>query len=218
MPENLLNTFLPLFINPIFRWVLLAITIILTLFAYIQEPIRFSGRYGFTGLNYKIQYYVLFCITLFVYFFNLLSLEYTIPFSKNLPYLWYIPIIIICYSIITDITFSSKIVDDKDGNLEPPPSYLLPKKYRLIIYYFIILFDIMMFLQSFVYSGISTQFNTTILYQFILNRFGGFKPGNIIMFIISWLGIIGLGLDAYMINNQYNFSACMYGLPESWNF
>jgi len=218
MDETLLKTFTTILINPILRWITLFITILLTIFAYIQEPIRFSGNYGSLGLKYKGQYFILSCITLFLYFFNLLGLEFTIPFSNNLPYLWYIPLIIIIYSIILDITLRTEIVTNKNNNLEAPPSYLLPKKYRLYIYYFIILFDIIIFIQSFIYAGISPVFKTTLLHQLFLNRFGGFTPTNIIIFIISWLGIIGLLLDGYMIYNQYIFSACYYSLPESWNF
>ena len=218
MSDNSVKDFIDIFINPTFRWIILGITIILTVFAYLQEPIRFSGNKGFLGLKYRAHYFVLICFTLFLYFFNVLGLEFTIPFSKDMPFMWYIPLIIIIYAIITDITMQSKIVDNKDGNLEAPPSYLLPKKYRLLIYYFIILFDIIIFIQALLYAGIVPQFKTTILHQFFLNRFGGFTPQNKVMFIISWLGIAGLAMDAYMIKNQYGFTACRYGLPESWNF
>ena len=87
-----------------------------------------------------------------------------------------------------------------------------------MILYFRILFDILAFIQTFIYSGINVEFKTTILHQFFLNRFGGYKPGNILMFITSWLGIFGLVLDFYMLRNQINFKACKYNLPDSWNF
>jgi hypothetical protein len=216
--ESLIKTFLDIFINPTFRWVILFITIILTIIAYLQEPIRYSYRKAFTGLKFNGYYFILICITLFIYIFNLLSLEYSIPLSKNMPYLWYLPLIIILYSIVTDIYMNSELVSDENGNLEPPPSYMLPKNYRLLIFYFILIFDIIIFAQTFIYSGISIQFKTTILHQFILNRFGGISPSNIMMFIISWAGVIGIGLDIYMIRNQTLFNACNYSLPESWNF
>lgn len=216
--DNILKTISQLLINKTFRWILFGLLIILTVTSYIQEPIRFSGKIVFTGITYKMYYFVLICITLFIYIFNFLGLEFTIPFSDNFPVFWYIPIILVLYAIILDITINSKIATKTKGNLEPPPKYLLPKKYRLIIFYFIILFDIIAFIQTFIYSGINVEFKTTILHQFFLNRFGGYKPGNILMFIASWLGIIGLGLDFYMLKNQISFTACKYNLPDSWNF
>lgn len=216
--DDIINVISDLIINKTFRWVILLALLTLTILSYIQEPIRYSGHIAFSGLTYKLHYFILICITLFLYIFNFLSLEFTIPFSKNLPKFWYIPIIIIIYAIILDITSKSEIVTDKKGNLEPPPKYLLPKKYRLIIYYFIVIFDILSFVQSFIYSGITIQFRTTILHQFFLNRFGALKPGNILVFVVSWLGIVGLLLDGYMLRNQILFKACDYGLPDSWNF
>lgn len=217
MEISLLQNFINLLINPILRWLILGFTIILTIISYIQEPIRFSAMKSYFKINYKMQYFILICFTIFIYIFNVLTLEFTIPFSKNMPSLWYIPLIIILYSIILDITINTKTVNN-NNNFQPPPKYLLPKKYRLIILYFILIFDIIIFIQGLLYSGINIQFKTTILHQFFLNRFGGFKPGNALIFIISWLGIIGLLLDIYVIKNHNLFNACEYGLPESWNF
>lgn len=216
--NNILKIISVLLINKTFRWILFGLLIILTIISYIQEPIRFSGKIIFSGITYKLYYFILICVTLFIYIFNFLGLEFTIPFSKNFPVYWYIPFIIIIYAIILDITINSTIANKNKGTLDPPPKYLLPKKYRLIIFYFIIIFDILSFIQTFIYSGINVEFKTTILHQFFLNRFGGYKPGNVLMFITSWLGIIGLILDFYMLKNQLGFKACMYNLPDSWNF
>jgi hypothetical protein len=216
--NNILKTLSNLLINNAFRWIIMGALIVLTILSYIQEPIRFSGKISRFGLTYKLQYFILICVTMFIYVFSFLGLELTIPFSKNLPSYWYIPIIIIVFAIITDITFNTDIVTNKNNNLEPPPSYLLPKKYRIIIFYLIIIFDILAFVQQFIYSGISVEFKTTVLHQFFLNRFGGFKPGNVLAFIVSWLGIFSLGIDYYNISNQLAFTACNYNLPDSWNF
>jgi hypothetical protein len=213
-----IKLFIDILTNETFRWILLGLTISITIFAYFQEPIKYSKKKTYMGLSNKINLFVLICITLFLYFFNILGLEFTIPFSKNMPFMWYITLIIIIYSLIIDITINTRVVTNDNENLNPPPSYILPKKYRLIIYYLIIIFDVIIFIQALLYSGINPQFKKTILHQFFLNRFGGFTPKNVLTFIISWLGLIGIFLDAYMINNQHNFSACKYGLPESWDF
>ena len=128
--DNILKVISTLLINKTFRWILFGLLIILTVSSYIQEPIRFSGKFIFGRITYKIYYFVLICITLFIYIFNFLGLEFTIPFSRNFPIYWYIPVILILYAIILDITINSKIATNNKGNLEPPPKYLLPKQYR----------------------------------------------------------------------------------------
>ena len=160
---------------------------------------------------------MVFCFTIFAYLFTFLSLWYTISFTDKFPYLWFIPFFILIYAILLQITVNTTPVS-KDETLNSPPDNFLPRKYRYLIYIFIVICDIIIFIQAFLYSGITTQFKTTVLHQFFLNRFGGFSAKNLFNFLTGWFGLIGLGLDFYMVYNQVNFKACQYGLPESWNF
>jgi hypothetical protein len=216
MTKTLLEQFTELLVLPNFRWIIYLLVLILTIVAYYQEPIRYSDNIAFTGLPYKYHYFVVFCITIFSYLFTFLGLWYTISFTDKFPYLWYIPFFILVYAIILQITLNTKIIH-KDDSLNAPPDILLPKKYRLYIYLFIVIFDIIIFMQAIVYSGITTQYEKTILHQFFLNRFGGLTSKNIFNFFVGWFGVIGLVLDFYMVYNQINFNACAYNLPLSWN-
>jgi hypothetical protein len=206
------------FLNPWFRWLAFIVLTILTILGYVQEPIRFSGKKDLFGVNFKYQYFVIQIINLSIAAIAFLGLWYTIPFTNKFPYLWYIPIIIIGYAYITQLTLDSPVVIDDGKTFNPPPSYLLSKGKRLIIFWGILIFDIICFVQGFIYSGVSPQFKNTVLHQFILNRFGGAEPGNLTSFTYSWLGVAAVCLDIYMLYNQSSFKACDYNLPASWNF
>lgn len=212
-----------LLLNPGFRWFCYLAVIVLTLLGYLQEPVRFSTRPAFTGLPFRYHFYFAICITLGIYVITFLGLWYTIRWdSGSLSTYWYIPLIVLAYAIVTQIMVSSTPVstdDDTDNSgMRPPPWYMLPKDTRIWIYYGILILDILIFISALLYGGTSTAFKSTILHRFFLNRFGGFSPGNVLNFIIGWLGLGGLLIDAYVIQVQQTFTACQYGLPESWNF
>lgn len=214
-----------LLLNPTFRWISYLAVIILTIVAYLQEPTRFSTLNGFTGLPYKYHLYFTTCITVAIYVVTFLGLWYTIRWdSGTLPTYWYIPLIVLAYAIVTQIMVSSSPVssDERGENdknvLHPPPRYMLSRSGRITIYYVILALDILIFVSALLYAGTSVNFRSTILHRYILNRFGGLSPGNVLNFIIGWLGIVGLLIDGYAIHIQNTYTACRYKLPESWNF
>jgi hypothetical protein len=217
MEKTLSENIIDLLIHPNFRWIVYFLVIILTIIAFIQEPIRFSKKKSTIGITWQYHYFMIFCFTIFAYLFTFLSLWYTIYFTDKLPYLWYIPFFVLIYATLLQITVNTTHVS-KDDTLNSPPDTFLPRKYRYLIYILIVICDIIIFIQAFIYSGITTEFKTTVLHQIFLNRFGGFSSKNLFNFLTGWFGLIGLGLDFYMIYNQVNFKACQYGLPESWNF
>lgn len=204
-------------LQPWFRWFSFIALTILTILGYIQEPIRFSDKSDILGINFKYQYFVIQILNISIAAIAFLGLWYTIPFTKSFPYLWYIPIMIIIYAYITQLTIDSPVVKDDGEGFNPPPTYLWPKFYRAFIFWGILIFDIICFLQGFIYAGVSPEFKTTILHQFILNRFGGVEPGNLASFVYSWLGVAAVCLDIYMLYNQATFKPCNYDLPNSWN-
>jgi hypothetical protein len=205
-------------LNPWFRWISFIVLTTLTILGYLQEPIRFSDEPSGLGLNYKWQYFVIQILNMSIASIAFLGLWYTIPFTKSFPYLWYIPIIIIGYAYITQLTVDSPVVKEDNQTFNPPPSYMWSKWNRGLIFWGILIFDIICFVQGFIYSGVSPQFKNTVLHQFILNRFGGTDPSNLASFTYSWLGVAAVCLDIYMLYNQTTFRACDYKLPASWNF
>jgi hypothetical protein len=133
-----------------------------------------------------------------------------------MPDMWYVPMFAILFAIITQLFIDTPAVKVSNA-LSPPPKYIPAKPYRRIVYYAILVLDIIIFIQGFIYAGISKQFKTTILHQFILNRFGGTEPQNMLNFLTEWFGIIGLILDGYWVYGLETFSACSHGLPASWD-
>lgn len=202
--------------EPNIRWFIYLLAIIFTVFIFIQEPVRFSGIKSFLGVNMKWHYYILAIVNAFNYMFTFLALWYTIPFTNKLTGYWYLPIFIIILSIYTHFTISSKIVED-NGKFNPPPNYLLPKKYRLFFHYFILILDIIIFIQFMLAAGEVNIQITTYIDKYIFGKFGGFLPGNKMNFIVSWLALLGLANDVYNIYMQTGFIACKYALPASWN-
>ena len=91
----------------------------------------------------KWHYYIIAVANAFNYMFTFLALWYTIPFTNKLTGYWYVPIFIITLAVYTQFTVSSDYVVD-DGNFNPPPNYLLPKKYRMFFHYFILVLDILL--------------------------------------------------------------------------
>lgn len=198
------------------RWLFFTLVIVFTVFLFIQEPIRFSGIKGFTGLSMKWHIYVIAVINAFNYILTFFSLWYTIPFTNNFSAYWYVPLFVIVLAIYTQFTINAEITE-KDGTFNPPPNYLLPKKYRLFFHYAILVLDILIFTQFFLAGGNISLETKTYLDKYIFGRFGGFIEGNRVSFITSWLGLIGLANDFYNIYLQKNFKACAYNLPDSWN-
>ena len=119
-------------ITPSFRWLLLFLSIILNIVKYANEPHRFSYYKAMSGLSYKWHLFLIAMISLVSYTLLTIGMWNSIPFTDLLPDYWYIYLFIICAAIITQITISSKQVKD-DGSFNPPPPYLLPYKYRILI-------------------------------------------------------------------------------------
>lgn len=212
-------------INPSVRWIVYIIALVLVLYSYVIEPMRFSNKKTWFGLSYKYENFIMMCFTAFFYIFVFLGLWLTIPFTEILPEYWYIPIIVFIFAIILHLTISAPTINLAPQNraakeqerLQPPPSYFQPKSVRKAMYYVILILDIIMFVQGLIYAGIKTNFKTTVLHQFFLNRFGGTNPENMLNFATEWLGMFGILIDVYWIYGLETFSPCKYGLPASWN-
>lgn len=213
---NELDLLSKLLINPALRWIVYFLTLALVMYAYVMEPARFSAKRSFFGITSSFETFISMCFTLMFYLVLFLGLWLTIPFTDKLPDLWYVPMFAILFAIVTQLFIDTPTVGS-DKAFSPPPTYIPAKPYRRLVYYGILILDVIIFIQGFIYAGISTQFKTTILHQFILNRFGGTTPGNMLNFLTEWFGIIGLVLDGYWIYGLETFTACKFGLPSSWN-
>jgi hypothetical protein len=217
----IIENFLNFLITPFIRWIMYFLMIIILLYSYQIEITRYSKEIGFTGLNMNWQMYVLSMIGVFGSFITFMGLWLTIPFSDSLPKYWYIPIFILMIAYYTQITIDTKpISTDDEGteNFTSPPKNVLPQKYRLLIHYIILIVDIIVFVQFYIYFGVFDYSKNTYLHRYLLERFGGWYDGHKLAYLTEWLGLAYVLNDFYYIFISKTFEACEYKLPLSWNF
>jgi hypothetical protein len=146
-----------------------------------------------------------------------ISLWVSIPFTTYLPDSWYVYLFILCMAILTQVTLDSPQISN-DGSFNPPPAYMLPDKYRIMLSYACLVVNIIVTIQSYVYFGIADLSKKTIVSRYVLERYGGWYAGNKLDYIYEWSGLLDIVISIYVLNLQTNFQACEYGLPPSWNF
>ena len=203
-------------ITPLFRWILLFLSIIISVIQYYNEPQRYSYAKSFEGLSYKWHLYI---ITVFICVTSVLTIIgfwASIPFTDALPDYWYFALLIILLAIVTQITVDSEQIQD-DGSFNPPPTYMLPQKYRVMLAYANLVIFIIIIIQMYIYYGIADTTKKTLLSRYVLERFGGWYSGNKADFIFEWGGVFDCILKVYLLYLQTQFQACNYGLPPSWN-
>jgi hypothetical protein len=217
--QELLYALADFITTPVLRWVMLGLSVILSIIRYINEPQRFSKYRAFTGLTYKWHLYIIAIITTINFTFSAMDLWINIPFKEfiPLPDNWYVYLFIIILAIITQITVDSPEIID-DGSFNPPPAYMQPQKYRVLIAYASLVINIVVMIQTYVYFGIADLSKKTIFSRYVLERFGGWYAGNKLAYIYDWTGLIDIIIAIYVLYLHTNFQSCEYGLPPSWNF
>jgi hypothetical protein len=213
-----LNLFTSFLTNPLLRWIFWLTVTILNFYAFIHDPLRFSTHLDFFGIPNRWFIYIARMLTFTLDLLTFFGLWFTIPFADNLPIYWFLPFIIVGYAIISQYTIDSDTYTRDEGNFAPPPEYLWSKNVRVILFAAILVLNLTIFIQFYVASGIKEYYNNTILHRFFLQRFGGYKSGNHLSFIVAWLGLLAFIFDSKMLATQYNFRACNFNLPDSWNF
>ena len=203
-------------ITPFFRWICQFLTIILSIILYLNQPQRFSYKTDFLGLSYKWQFYILAIFGVITTTLTFVGLWIQIPFTDKLPNYWYMYIFVLYLAIITQITVDSEQYKD-DGSFNPPPTYMLPHNYRVLLSYASMVVDALIMVQLFIYFGIADRNKKTIYSRYFLERFGGWYPGNKLDFIFDWSGVVDTLIKIYILYLQQSFRACEYGLPPSWN-
>ncbi len=200
------------------RWLFFIAVAVLNFVAYYQDPLRYTLETKCLGFPCKWFSFLAGMGTYTMDVLTFLGLLFTIPFAISMPQYWFVPLIAIGYAIITEITIWSKTYKE-DGKLNSPPKYLMPKKKRIALYTTILILDLIVFVQFYMYAGISNLVNKTVLHQFFTSRFGGmYSGGNKLQFIVAWIGSIGILFDLLALRISSSFYPCHYNLPKSWNF
>ena len=203
-------------IIPSVRWITYFTTLILSILQYLNQPQRFSYTLSSLGISYKWTLYLIAIYGGVTSMLLLLSLWIQIPFTKNLPEYWYLYLFVLNLALITQITNDSDQYAD-DGSFNPPPSYMMPQNYRVMLSVATSIMDFLTLAQLYIYFGVSDITKKTAFSKYILERFGGWYPGNKLDFMFDWVALVSVIINTYLLLLQLNFNACEYGLPVSWN-
>lgn len=216
--NNILPYMYDFFMSIGFRWVVYVSFLILQIFAYYQNPKLFTEAKKCFKLNCRVVTFLIGIISITLSLLGLITLWYILPFTDILPDYWYIPVIILVYAIIIQITLSVKVEVD-DNNFSPPPELLINKDYRLILYFVILVLNIIYFIQLYLDGGVNLTKTTNVRYadHLILGRFGGITTQKY-RFFLEWFASIKFLMGILEIQNIKNFYACDYGLPSSWDY
>ena len=115
MSSSLINGLAEFIITPLFRWITLLLTIVLSILLYLNQPQRFSYIKGISGLSYKWELYILAIFGVITTTLTFVGLWIQIPFTNMLPDYWYMYIFVLYLAIITQITVDSEQYTD-DGS------------------------------------------------------------------------------------------------------
>lgn len=198
------------------KWFICITFFILNFFSYYQNPTLFTDSNNCYGMSCRWFNFIAGMGNLTLNLIGLIGLWYVAPFSKYLPNYWYIPIIILSYALLIQITLSVKMTTD-DGNFNHPPEGLWNQKYRTWLNIIIFILDIIFFHQLYLDGGKQLYNNPTIMDDLILSRFGGWNEAKF-DFVLGWYGIVGFILDILCINTISSFRSCNYNLPSSWDY
>lgn len=203
----LVNNILPylsdFFMSVGFRWFIYVLLLILNIYIYSQNPKLHTNTKKCYKINCKIFTFISGMITISLILFGLILLWYTIPFNNYIPDYWYIPVIILIYAIIIQITLTVKL-ELEDGNFNPPPENLLSKHYRIIINICAFILLLIFFIQLYLDNEGGSKFNNIININYIS--------------LLQIFGIITILNNIFELKDVIGFYACDYGLPLSWDF
>jgi len=214
--RNVLSVLNGFYMSIGFRWLVFGLVFFLNFVAFYQNPVLYSEDRKCFGLPCKWFSFITGMGAMTLYSFGLITLWYVAPFSSIFPDYWYIPVVLITYAIIIQMTISAKVVKDSN-EFVAPPEFLLPKTDRIRLYYLILVLDIIYFHQLYLDGGKQLINNPRVLDDLILGRFGGWTE-NKFAFLVGWFGLVGLLFDALAIRFVSSFTACNYGLPDNWNY
>ena len=216
--NNILPYLYDFFMSIPFRWFVYISFLVLQIIAYYQNPKLFTEAKKCFKINCRVITFIIGLISITLTLFGLIALWYVAPFTDILPDYWYIPVIILVYAIIIQITLSVK-VEVEDNEFNPPPETLINKKYRVLLYGVILILSIIYFIQLYLDGGVNLTKTNNIKYadHLILGRFGGVSKEKY-NFFIEWFASIKFLMGILEIQNINNFYACDYGLPSSWDY
>jgi hypothetical protein len=199
-----------------FRWFIYMSAFLLNILAYYENPVLFTDSKKCYGMSCRLFSFLAGMCAMALGIFGLIALWYCAPFSSFLPDYWYIPVAIITFAIIAQITISVEVQTD-NGEFNHPPEFLWRKQYRYYLYVLILILDLIFFHQLWIDGGKQLIENPRVIDDLILGRFGGWNE-NKFNFMVEWFGSIQILFDILAIWQINSFQSCNYGLPPSWDY
>jgi hypothetical protein len=198
------------------KWFVALLFFILNFVSFYQNPLLFSDSRKCSGMPCRWFTFIAGVANLSLNLLGIIGLWYCAPFTDYLPDYWYIPLAILSYAALVQITLSVKTTYD-DGTFNPPPQDLWGKKERIWLNVAITILDLIFFHQMYLDGGKKLVDNPRILDDFILGRFGGWNESKF-EFLLGWWGICGLIIDLIAVYYTYMYQSCDYDLPASWDY
>ena len=153
------------------KWFIYIIVLILNFIAYYQNPVLRTDIPKCFGMSCRWFSFITGIGAMCIYLFGLVGLWYVAPFSSNMPDYWYIPVIILSYAIIIQMTISVRMYTD-NGTLNPPPSDLWGIRDRIRLYTLILVLDTIFFHQMYLDGGQTLMKTHRVWDKYIISRFG----------------------------------------------
>jgi hypothetical protein len=215
--EQVINSLYIFYQSTGLKWVVALSFFFLNFVSYYQNPPLYSdSKNCFANLPCRWFQFIAGVMNLTLNLLGIIGLWYCAPFTKYLPDYWYIPLAILSYAVLIQITLSVKTAYD-DGSFNPPPTYLWDKKSRVWLNVIITILDIIFFHQMYLDGGKLLIENPRVMDDLILGRFGGWNESKF-EFVLGWWGIFGLIIDLIAVYYTYYFRSCDYNLPSSWDY
>lgn len=190
-----------------FRWILVILVFILNFVVYYYDPDRWKNSLCF-GISCKWFAYLIAMIRYTIDVLIVLGLFYTIKltFMDNFNPIWFTPVILIGYAVITQIAIDTPDKVELKEKIRPP-DYMLSKNSHLMLLLVVMALNIIIFLQLYIASGFNKEHQTGFD-LLIGNRFGGWNEDNKLKVVIEWLAILAVSADLYAIYANRAHSDC----------
>ena len=195
------------------RYLLLIILVFLSFLHYLHNPLKHSDAIECFGIQCR-QFILLFNLISFTFLSSMIISMSILNKSIFIPTYWFIPLIILGYTIIILDWRLSKIVIPRKGKITPPPLNYIPKLQRFIISMVILILYMFLFVTNFAahrIKPIDNSFSEVV----ILSSFGGFREKSGAC-MTGWLSLLGIITSAINIYFTEKFIPGNFDLPNSW--
>lgn len=196
-------------------WILVFVNSIINLVSALSDPLKHSlenSCYKIPCRTYSITTSLIFFI---VDIILLGILTHTNTILETLPTYWYLAYGFIGLFIIYLNHNNSEIILP-NKKINPPPDILLSKNVRFGLYLTSVMLYLLIFSIRYIFEAQNVIPKQSNMEKLFWNRFGGYQPDNIIVFVLSYFTLIAIPLSILRLIKGDQFHPGYYNLPLSW--